>query len=520
MTATTTISELSAYIDTGELRPQDEVDERLFVGYRDRAKLFDDRGPPFFSGREREINVFRRMLEDASGGILADSTFVVEGPPGAGKTALMAQCIGEVAACPRTHAGKDWLPVVVHSSVANSAQAVGRAVDRAIASHLSKQTNQQRRNALLADIKALLDTLDSEERPAARRTFDLVGQSGEALSRALAKDERDAEFDRIEREVRTMVDAASKRTRAVIKRILARGVSITGASIGPAREISNPSIADVVSDRAGAWHPYQIVLFVDEGQNIPARNSDAAGPSGVLSAIHEGKARASLSLCVFGLPGTWNVLRAVGISRTVAERDIMIGALSDEECAMAARRCFRQFNVRNSRKWTQAIVSRSHQWPQHLAGYLVAAMAEVRNHRHESGGFDTASADFSKVIREGDLSRIRYYKQRLKALAQGDYVPLAQHLAQHLQEREPLSNEKVEKILLHKVPGMTRKELHEFRLAAIHSGLFQFDDAEQCYFIGIPSFAAFLLKEPPAPIPDLGNEDASSDLPHVHPGGR
>ena len=110
MNTTTTISELSDYVDTGELRPQDDVDERTFVGYRDRAKLVDDRGPPFFSGREHEINVFRRMLEDVSGGIPADSTVVVEGPPGAGKTALMAQCIGEVVACPRTNAEERLAP--------------------------------------------------------------------------------------------------------------------------------------------------------------------------------------------------------------------------------------------------------------------------------------------------------------------------------------------------------------------------------------------------------------------------
>ena len=308
-----------------------------------------------------------------------------------------------------------------------------------------------------------------------------------------------------------MVNAASKRTRAVIKNILNRSVSITGLSIGPAREISNPSIADVVSDRGGAWHPYQIVLFVDEGQNIPVQNPEAIGPSSVLSTIHEGKAGASLSLCVFGLPGTWNVLRAVGISRTVAERDITIGALPDEDCAMAAHRCFSQFQVRNSRKWAQTIVSRSHQWPQHLAGYLVAAMAEIRNHRHQMGGFDAALADFPKVINEGDLSRIRYYKQRLKGLVQGDHVPLVKHLARHLREREPLSSENVKEILLRKAPGMTRKEFFEFRSAAIHSGFLQFDESEQCYLLGIPSFAAFLLNDPPEPIPDLTNVDDSSD---------
>lgn len=499
MNTQTTIIELPVYVDTGGLRPQDDVDHRSFVAYRDRAKIIDDRGPPFFSGRAHEINVFRKVLEAVGAGILADSTFVAEGPPGAGKTALMAQCIGEVSACPRTGAGRQWLPVVIHSSTSNSAQAVGRAVDRAVASHLAKQINQERRDALLADIRSLVEGVDSKDRQLAKRAFDLVSKAGETLSRVDSTDDLNTVFDRIDQQIRTMVNAASKRARAVINDIFNRGVSITGVSVGPTREISNPSIADVVAERGGAWGPYQIALFVDEGQNIPVESPETTGPASVLTMIHEGKAGASLSLAVFGLPGTSSVLRKVGISRVVAERKITIGTLPDDDCAKAVRRCFAQFKVRNCQKWEQAIVARSHQWPQHLAGYLVSAISEISKHLDQEGGFNAALADFPKAIEDGDRSRKDYYKQRADGLVADNQDILAKHLAHCLREEESFSSEELRDVLLEKEPGLTNEEFAKFRSAAIHSGLLRFDGDQQRYVVAIPSFAAFLREEPTEP---------------------
>ncbi len=511
MNTQTTITELPVYVDTGGLRPQDDVDHRLFIAYRDRAKLIDDRGPPFFSGRAHEINVFREVLEAVSAGILADSTFVAEGPPGAGKTALMAQCIGEVTACPPTGTGKEWLPVIIPSNIANSAQAVGRAVDRAVASHLAKQINRERREALLADIRALIEAVDCKDKQLAKRAFDLVSKAGETLSRADSTKDLDAVLDRIDHQVRTMVNATSKRARAVINDIFKRSVSITGVSVGPTREISNPSIADVVAERGGAWGPYQIALFVDEGQNIPVESPETTGPASVLPVIHEGKAGASLSLAVFGLPGTSNVLRKVGISRVVAERKITIGTLPDDDCAKAVRRCFAQFKVRNCQLWERAIVARSHQWPQHLAGYLVAAISEIGKHPDQEGGFDAAPADFPKAIEDGDGSRKAYYKQRLDGLMEGNHELLAKHLAHCLRQERSFSSEELRDILLEKEPGLTKTGYAEFRLAAIHSGLLRFDGDRQRYVVAIPSFAAFLREEPTEPIPVLADERGPSD---------
>ena len=51
-----------AYSDDGALRPQDQIALSVFLSTQDRAKLLAQQGVPFFSGRESEINVFRRAL--------------------------------------------------------------------------------------------------------------------------------------------------------------------------------------------------------------------------------------------------------------------------------------------------------------------------------------------------------------------------------------------------------------------------------------------------------------------------
>ena len=191
------------------------------------------------------LQVFREMLGDIERGFLADATYVIEGPPGAGKAALMVQFVSELTTRPPTNEGRAWLPVVVHSSITSSAPALGREIDRAIACH--------------------------------------------------------------------------------------QGFTDTGVSIGPDRDGPNATIAAVAEDRHGAWDAYQTVLFVVEGQDIPAPPKASAGGSRLLSVIHEGRAEAPLSLCVFGRPGVWQALNRVGITRTVAERHVCLGEPPDAD---------------------------------------------------------------------------------------------------------------------------------------------------------------------------------------------
>lgn len=451
------------------------------------------------------------MLNDVGLGVLADSTYVVEGPPGAGKTALMAQCVSEVAVRPATSEGRIWLPVIVHSSVTNSARALGRDIDRAIASRVASPAGKPQRDGLLSEIGEMIPDLEPVEQRAARDAFTFLKESAANLERTVIS-RRDALFDRLAEKIPELLNAYGVgRAQAVVRNILSRGVSITGFATGPSREAPNPSITDVVEDRRGAWDAYQIVVFVDEGQNIPPSGPPGEDMPSVLSHIHEGKAGAPLSLCVFGLWGTWVALKAVGISRTVAERDIALGALSEQDCAKAVRRCFGNFHVTNGEGWERAIVSRSQQWPQHLAGFMAAAMQELRKHKRPGGGYDAGPADFEAAIAAGDRTREHYYRQRAKSLGSGGQVELAARLASALRNTTGLSHLEVSRLLIETDSTISEKEREAFLSAAYRSGFLSYDYVEQKISMPIPSFAGFLLKDPPAPTPNPHVADGRGD---------
>ncbi len=71
-----------------------------YIRAGDRARVGAD---PYFVGRERELAIFLQALEltaEEGGSCGKDETLVVQGPPGAGKTALLEECAVLVAARP------------------------------------------------------------------------------------------------------------------------------------------------------------------------------------------------------------------------------------------------------------------------------------------------------------------------------------------------------------------------------------------------------------------------------------
>ena len=494
------------YVDDGSLRPQDNVDLTFFLALRDRAQLFPREGLPFFSGREAEINVFRRVLSDVGAGILANSTYVVQGPPGAGKTALLAQCVGEVAQCPPAVDGREWLPVVLHAGDTNSAQRVGEVIDRAIAARWALPDRERQRTDLLTNLRQLAEKTGGRERKIVRRAFQLLQESARAVERS-PLEKLDEVFDEIALRIDSLLASArDKRSLAALKDFLRRGFSFTafsvGATVGAARDRTNPSIADIAADRAGAWARYRIVLFVDEGQNIPTSAAGNAGEKAtVLSMIHEARAGAALSLCVYGLPGTTLALRDAGISRTVAERSIRLGPLSDEDCRKAVSRCFSQFGVKNGSDWIDAIVTRSNGWPQHLAGYLAAAISEIaRQPSPEKSGFDAQLANAGRALESGDKTRAAYYNHRIESLGP-QFTDWAADLLPLFRNDAKPDRKKLVATLRQKNPSIRDDRIEEFLAAAIRSGILQYEPATRSISFPISSFCAYLAGEDPEPLP-------------------
>ena len=364
----------ASYVDDGALREQDGVPLPVFLADKDRAQL-TGRGQPFFSGREREINAFRSMANALLLGRPGNAALVVEGPPGAGKSALMAQCQEEMRTLPPTGSGeRRWLPVLLNGARAECPQAIGQAVDEAIAKRLAQE--------LLSATGA-----DRADREARLRAF--LGEGGARKA---------------EQGIKTIAES-----------MLQRGFSVMGFQLGAAPSGLLEDIEAVSAKRSHQWNDWQTVLLIDEAQGISGRVSGAV--PGTLSSIHQGMVSAPLSFCAFGLPGTWDALGDAGISRASAGHDLPLAGLDDRAARMAVDRCFARFVVTHGEAWQAAIRERSANWPQHLATYLHAALTILQaNAPSPEVMGDARRSPLSEAIALGDAGRKAYYGRRLRGM--------------------------------------------------------------------------------------------------------
>ena len=130
----------------------------------------DDRGPtPFFHGREREISCFETVLDDARAK-LGGSIYVVQGAPGAGKTALLYECAKKAAA-------QQWYVFRIASNALHDPKELA---DNLTQPYVAKTIGQSRRGASVA--VADLDGKNSEG-----DSIEVTGLSVKQMIRQAAK---------------------------------------------------------------------------------------------------------------------------------------------------------------------------------------------------------------------------------------------------------------------------------------------------------------------------------------------
>ena len=442
------------YVDDGALREQDGVPLPVFLADKDRAQL-TGRGQPFFSGREREINAFRSMANALFLGRPGNATLAVEGPPGAGKSALMAQFQEEMRTLPPTGSGeRRWLPVLLNGARAECPQAIAQAVDEAIAKRLA----QDWMSATGAD------STDREER---FRAF--LGEGG--------------------------AKKAKQGVRTIAESMLQRGFSVMGFQLGAAPSGLLEDIEAVSAKRSHHWNEWQIILLIDEAQGISGQVPGAV--PGTLSSIHQGMVSAPLSFCAFGLPGTWDALGDAGISRASVGHDLPLAGLDDRAAGMAVERCFARFGVTHGGAWQVAILERSGHWPQHLATYLNAALTVLKSNAPSAEVMgDARRSPLTEAIALGNAGRKAYYGRRLQSLTRDNplFRDYATDLAEKLQRTDPppLESEITRNIM--ERHGISVESAAGFLRKAKHSGLLETDDEGRCS-MPIPSFANHLLGE-------------------------
>lgn len=255
------------------------------------------------------------------------------------------------------------------------------------------------------------------------------------------------------------------------------------------------------------------MLLIDEAQQISDQAPGAI--PGTLSSIHQGFVPAPISFCAFGLPGTWDALGDVGISRGSVGYDLPLAGLNDEASQMAVHRCFAQYQVENADNWECAILKRSANWPQHLAVYLNAALTTLEGHAGAPGakkGFGKAGPELlAEAMALGDEGRKGCCDRRVRGLDRQNarHSRYARHLAPLMREGggEMHLDEVVdymEGAPLNPPPG----EVDGFIVAAQHSGFLERLPGSKLR-MPIPSFAAHLLGEPMPPLPETASRGAS-----------
>ncbi len=418
--------------------PADPLPLDIWLDQTDRAEVGRE---PFFRGREVEFDLFRRAVSSLQAGRVGGGTMIFQGAPGAGKSALMAECLEAV----RRHStpADPWVAVDLRPDALRSPVAVVRTLIQAVS--------------------------QESERLRDRASGTSGGQRLEGL-----------------------MDLG----RTLFRELSDRGGGAWGLSVGGRRDHEAEVTASwVFQNAAPLLAQFHLVVGVDEAQSIPV----AETTTGVMGCLHHPPEGIPLVGAFFGLSDTQEVLRQCGLSRFARGRVVNLEPLPTEEAAEVIRAMFEAYGFSDSPadqdRWVTRLVELSQGWPQHLNSVSVAAGEILKAHggRMEAAGLTEAMAVAEEYRRE-------YYAARLAAGASRAWVykGLAEAAAE---QGGRLSIDDIE-FLTERGRGKTGESLDRFLTQALHAGLLApVRDWPDHYRIPIPSFGDYLRAlpvEPPA----------------------
>ena len=413
---------------------------------------------PFFSGRKEELVRFGDALDFVAEEQVGGQTYVCQGAPGAGKSALAEECAVLVAE--RTGGLPPRSPP--------SPEAVMRAGERERSS-ITRWAVVRASPNRLDSIEGLIGAIDGALRAGERGR----GRVGPALGEA------------------------------------ARGLSERGGGAGgiaiaigprPPRELDVQSRFEA---RKEAWQGAVVVVLVDEAQNIPMSDRTRA----IVQCLHAGEHGSRILLACFGLSDTVHTLRRLGISRLGTRRRHDLSALSAREAAASIRAAFDAFGVHGSpaerARWVDALAGVSQGWPQHLRNVTREALLELNAHSME-----LSRSSLERAVARGEDAKRAYYEDRLEGV--GRWLPAYRRLAARLEDDggASLTDEELEAAI---GPELRKRNTsyEAFLEEAIHAGVLSWSRGG--YAIPIPSFALHIRA---APRPARGRSMTCPVRPH------
>ncbi len=390
----------------------------------------------FFRGRDAEYSTFRSAVTDLGEGVIGGGTMVFQGAPGAGKSALMAECMEAV----QHHSVPDdpWAAVTIKPETLKSS----------------------------VDVVMLLVEAANEERERLSKSVSgmLTGNLEELLELG----------------------------RKFYRELSERGAGIAGVTVGGKSESAGGSDTNTVSERifrnaAPLLKNLRLVVLVDEAQNIPVESRTR----GVVDCLHNPPGGIALVAAFFGLSDTQDVLRQCGLSRFARGRVVNLESLSEDDTEDAIRSAFETYGFTgtptNREAWVDSLTKLSQGWPQHINSVSVAASRIIR----DNGGRICAQFLHTAMAAAGECKK-EYYAGRLAAGSKPPWVYRELALAAKARGGV-LAYDDLRRFA-------DEQELDDFLTNALHSGLLApIKDLPYHYRVPIPSFEDYLQALPVEP---------------------
>ena len=371
---------------------------------------------PFFYGRDDEYEVFRSAANSLRSGRVGGGTMVFQGAPGAGKSALMLECMEAV----KRHSTPDdpWVAVSVNPETLQCAVQIIRLIVRA-ANTESERLSKAAPGTIAGKLEEYL-----------------------ALGRNLYRE------------------------------LSQRGVGAAGFSVGGKPQAadmlaSNQLSESVFTDCAPLLEKFHIVVFVDEAQNTPVADTT----QGVMDCLHRDSKGIPLVVAFFGLSDSEQVLRQCGLSRFADKRLVNLEPLSMEDASGSFRSLLDAYYIGDAEEkavWANSLAELSQGWPQHINRIGVAAGQVIRTNK---GRLERGL--LSQSLDKGTERKNDYYLGRVKAGSSRAWVYKRLALAAIKKQGEFVNTLSYDEIDLLTEAARKRKgeSIEEFLINALHAGL-------------------------------------------------
>ncbi|MYB35324.1 MAG: ATP-binding protein [Gammaproteobacteria bacterium] len=336
--------------------PVDPFPLDVWLDRTDRAEVGRE---PFFRGRDTEYEVFRKAVNNLSEGHIGGGTMIFQGAPGAGKTALMGECMEAV----RQHStpSKPWIAVLMPPGSLCHPESV---------------------------VESMIEAANRENE---RLLENVPGRYSRWLKKAL------------------------NQGHGLLQEIHDRELSIQGITVG--KKDKSTSASGLFRHAFPLLKNYHIVIFVDEAQNVKRHETT----EDVLDCLHRQTQGIPLVTAFFGLGDAEDVLSKCGLSRLSRGRVKTLGVLSHEDTVSVIKSVFLTYDFKghpkNHEKWVDALADLSQGWPQHINSVSVAACQIIRDHH---GNLDRDL--LSQALELGRKFKNEYYVSRVKRCSEDPVV--------------------------------------------------------------------------------------------------